>query len=404
MISLSKETARYSLRNLKQSRARSALTILSIFVGIMTIFIFVSFGWGLYDYVNAFAGESSADKISIMTKGGGAPGIDDTFVLTDEDLRAIERVSGVYETEGLYTKVAEIKQRDTKKFTFAIGYEPEKALVWELANIKILKGRDLKSGDKGKVVLGYNYLIDDKIFPNKLDLNSKITIQGEDFRVIGFVESVGNPQDDAQIYMLQTDIKDLYGKKIKGYNWIIAKVNKENIPTIIDHVERNLRQSRNLDSGKEDFYVQSWQEMLETYTNVLNGIVGFIILIALISVFVSAINTANTMITSVLERTREIGVIKSIGARNSEIFGIFLFESGVLGFTAGIVGVWFGFCLTYIAGELLTNLGWGFLSPHYSISLFVGCILFATITGAISGAIPAYRASRINPVEALRYE
>ena len=144
--------------------------------------------------------------------------------------------------------------------------------------------------------------------------------------------------------------------------------------------------------------------MIDSYASALKIIIGFVILIALISVVVSAVNTANTMITSVLERIKEIGIIKSIGARNSEIFTIFLFESGFLGFVAGALGVLLGYISTYIVGRVLESLGWGFLAPYYNIYLFIGCILFATITGAISGVWPAMNASKINPVDALRYE
>ena len=96
--------------------------------------------------------------------------------------------------------------------------------------------------------------------------------------------------------------------------------------------------------------------------------------------------------------------MKSIGARNSAIFNIFLFESGFLGFVAGVIGVLAGWGATTLAAGILDNMGYGFLSPHYSWVLFVGCILFATLTGAISGMIPAWRASKINVVDALRYE
>ena len=112
----------------------------------------------------------------------------------------------------------------------------------------------------------------------------------------------------------------------------------------------------------------------------------------------------NTMITSVIERTKEIGVIKSIGAKNSEILKIFLFESSFLGLIAGVFGVLVGWGLTFIASGIIEGFGWGFLSPYYSTTLFIGLILFATFTGAISGVIPALNASRINAVDALRYE
>ena len=150
--------------------------------------------------------------------------------------------------------------------------------------------------------------------------------------------------------------------------------------------------------------MQSFEELIESFSNVLNIIIGFIILIALISVLVSAVNTANTMITSVLERYKEIGILKAIGAKNSDIFWIFLFESSFLGFVAGVLGVLLGWGFASLAGSVLTNLGWGFLAPYYSGYLFAGLILFATVTGAISGVIPAIRASKTNTVDALRYE
>ncbi len=110
------------------------------------------------------------------------------------------------------------------------------------------------------------------------------------------------------------------------------------------------------------------------------------------------------MITSVLERVQEIGIMKSIGARNSEIFKIFLFESSFLGFIAGILGLALGWLVTYAAGKILLALGWGFLQPYYSWWLFASLLAFAVFTGAVSGVAPAINASRTNPVDALRYE
>jgi putative ABC transport system permease protein len=400
---ISGESVRYSIRNLKKRKARSFLTILSIFVGITTIFIFISFGWGLYDYIEELTSEGAADKIIVQAKGMSAPGLDESFQLTDDDLEAVKSSSGVYEATGIYFKVAEVKQDETLKYTFLLAYDPQKPLIMEFYDIGVEKGRMLRKGDEGKVVLGYNYLLKDKIFPKALDINDKIEIQGEELRVVGFLESVGSPPDDAQVYIANDYMDELYSGN-NSYGWIIARVDKENIDLAIENIEKNLRNIRDLEKGKEDFFVQSFEDMIESYSSALNIVIGFVVLIALISVLVSAINTSNTMITSVLERIKEIGIIKSVGARNREVFKIFLFESGFLGFIAGIIGVIFGWLLTYIGYNILDSLGWGFLQPHYSLYLFLGCILFATITGAISGVIPAINASKINPVDALRYE
>ena len=400
---ISKESVKYSISNLKKKKMRSSLTVISILIGIATIFIFVSFGLGLYNYVDSFVTGSSADKVAIMPKGSGIPGLDQTFALTDDDLRAIERTRGVYEVEGTKWGVAEIQQTGVRKYVFVVGYDPEINMMIEYGNMKIEKGRELRKEDRDRVILGYNYMVDNKILPKGLDINDKIRINGRDLTIVGFFESMGNPQDDAQIYLTNNYFSELF-PDVEGYGMIIARGDISDIDRVVEDIEKSLRKSRNVEEGKEDFTVSSFKDLIESYTSSLNIIVGFIILIALISVFVSAINTANTMVTSVLERTKEIGVMKSIGARNSEIFKIFLFESTFLGFLAGIMGVLLGFILTYIGGNVLESFGYSFLKPYYSFSLFAGCILFAMITGAISGVVPAYNAAKTNPVTALRYE
>lgn len=398
---INKESIKYSLRNLSHRKTRSAFTIISILVGITTIFIFVSFGLGLYKYIGELSSASSADKIMIQPKGLG--GMDPAFSFSEKELEVVQRTSGVYEATGIYFKAAEIQKGKVKKYTYVIGYDPKKPLIMDIFNIGIEMGRELNPRDRG-VVLGYNYLFPDKIFSKPYELNDNIEINGKKFKVVGFYEPIGSPPDDMQIYVTNDFIQELYPNETLPYNWIVAKVDVSNIERITKDIERNLRKERNLDEGKEDFFVQSFDDMIESYSMILDIVIGFIILIALISVFVSAVNTANTMITSVLERVKEIGVIKSIGGQNSEIFKIFLFESSFLGFVAGVLGVFFGFLISFAGGKILASLGYGFLSPYFPPWLFLGCITFAVLTGAISGVIPAIKASKINPVDALRYE
>ncbi len=400
---ISKELAKYSLNNLYKKKSRSALTIISILVGIATIFIFISFGLGLYQYINNFVTSGTADKITIQAKGSGLTG-SSAFGLSEDDLKAVKKTSGVYDAMGYYIKTAEVQSRDKKVYVFVGGADPAKNyLVDELSGLKLDKGRELESRETGKALLGYNYELDNKIFPRGLKINDVIKIQGQKVKIVGFYQEVGNPSDDSNIYVTDDFFKELF-PNTTNYYMIIAKGDTKNLTRVVDNIDKSLLRERNLKAGQEDFSVTSFDQLLGSYSSALNVVIGFIILIALISVIVSAINTSNTMITSVLERMKEIGVIKSIGARNSEVLSIFLFESGVLGLVAGILGVILGFGLTGLAGYILKELGWGFLQPAYSIWLFVGCIAFATVTGAVSGVIPAINASRIKPVDALRYE
>lgn len=402
------ENIKYSLKNLAKRKSRSFLTILSIFIGIVMIFIFISFGWGLYDYVNGIASSSGADKFVVTAKGIGAPGIDSTFKLLQKDLDTIRKSQGVAEASGYYIKPLKVEKDSKSFFTFGLGHTGSAAdekFFTQIMGIKLTEGRDLKPGDKGKIVLGNNYEIPDKIFASSVKLGDKILINGQRFEVIGFYPNVGNPQDDANIYMIDTDLKSLFPNETLSYGQIIGRVsNVKTIDDAINQITKDLRRERGLKEGREDFFVQSFQQLIEQYQMILNIIIGFIILIALISVIVSAINTANTMITSVLERTREIGIMKAVGARNSTIRNIFLFESTVLGGVAGVFGTIVGFFITEIGKTLLNTLGYGFLKPHYSLTLFLGTILFAAVIGTISGVTVAIQASHQNPVDSLRYE
>lgn len=399
------ESVRYSLRNIKHRKARSFLTVLSIFIGIATIFIFISFGLGLYAYINSFIEGGSADKIMVQAKGSaGVPGLGSAFVLDDGDLRVVERSAGVYEASGAYIKIAQAEFKDELKYVFLAGYDPKVPLIIELSDIDILEGRELVSSDVSKAVLGYNYLKKDKIFSRAVGLGDKIEVEGVELRVVGFYEAVGNPQDDSNIYVVNDAIAELYPDDVNSYGWIMARVDQDNIDWAVENVERNLRSHRDLEEGKEDFSVESFAALLESYAGAMNIIIGFVFLIAFISVIVSAVNTANTMITSVIERTKEIGVIKAIGGRNREVFGIFLFEAGFLGLIAGVIGVLLGWGMSSFGGMVLDSLGWGFLAPVFPLYLFGGLILFAVVTGAVSGAIPAWVASKTNIVDALRYE
>jgi len=395
------ESINYSLRNLKHRKGRSFLTIFSILIGIATIFIFISFGYGLYNYVDEMSESSSADKLLISPRGGTF-GIGSSVILNDDDLDEILKTSGIKDAAGMYFKTVSIKKGREQIYSFLASYNPQKNFVLDMFNVGIEKGRILQKGDKG-VVAGYNYMVDGKIFDRGLNVNDNIEIDGKKFKIIGFLESIGTPQDDSQIYITNDYYLELY-PNTTSYAQIVAVADIENLERTVENVEKNLRKLRDLDRGKEDFFVQSFEDMIASFSSTLDIIIGFVILIALISVIVSAVNTANTMITSVLERYKEIGILKAIGARNSEIFGIFLFESAFLGLTAGILGVLLGWGMTSFAGKILMDLGWGFLQPYYDFNIFIGLILFAVLTGAISGVIPALRAAKTNTVDALRYE
>ena len=130
----------------------------------------------------------------------------------------------------------------------------------------------------------------------------------------------------------------------------------------------------------------------------------FVYIIAGISIIVGGIGITNTMYTAVLERTKEIGIMKAVGAQNKDIMLIFLLESGMLGLIGGALGVVFGYLIASIGGQIAVGYGYAILQPIFKWQLVVGCLGFAFFIGAIAGLLPARQASKLRPVDALRYE
>ncbi len=397
---------KYALQNFRKRKLRSGLTILSILIGITAIFALLSFGIGIKNYVNQLAEESGGNKLFIQARGIGAPGIDENFFLTKNDVDFVGKIKGVDEIVGMYFKVAEIAYSDQKRFYFVTGMDTENiGFVEESFAIEVIKGRQLKKGDMDKAVLGYNYQLEDKIFKRPISLGDKIEINGKRHEVVGFYEEIGNPQDDTNIYVTKEEFESLYPSSKDQFGFVILSSQKEVNPSeLADRIEERLRKFKDQEEGKEDFFVQTFEDALATFTTVINVINGMLILIALVSLIVAFVNIMNTMYTAILERTKEIGVMKAIGAKNSDILLVFVVEAGLIGLVGGALGVLLGYIISSIGGSIAAASGFALLKPAYPISLIIGCLMFSLLVGAAAGFFPARRASKLKPVDALRYE
>jgi len=397
---------KYSLKNLSNRKLRSFLSILSILIGITAIFAIVSLGMGLQNYMNTMAEEAGTNRLMMYAKGAGIPGTDENFFITQDDIDFVEKINGVDEITGAYFKAAEINFREQKKFNYVIGMDiNELEFMLESFNIDVIKGRELKKGDLHKVLFGYNYQFDNKIFKKGIKVGDKVEINSVKFDVIGFYSEIGSAQDDAQVYVTQEAFEELYPDAKDHYGFLYLKAREGVEPSeLAEKITEKLRKHKGQEEGKEDFYVQSFEDLIETFSKIMNVLNGILILISMISLIVASVNIMNTMYTAVLERTKEIGIMKAVGARNSNILFIFVVESGILGMIGGSIGVFFGFVIANIGGSIAGKAGYALLKPIFPWYLIVGCILFSFLLGALSGLIPAIRASKQKPVDALRYE
>ncbi len=398
---------KYAIDNLLHRKLRSWLTVLSILVGITAIFALVSFGQGLSSYVNNISNEAGRDKLLFQSSKTQASITDDTFFFKKEEIDFLRKVNGIKEVTAHYMKVAETEFDKHKKYVFIMGFKQnyEYKLSEEALTLKLDKGRRLKHGDKFDVVLGYNYQLPNKIFKKSVGLRDKIKIDGKDFEVVGFYKSVGNPQDDSNVFITDDAFEELYPSLVNKFQFAIARSEKSTATKeLAEFAEEKLRKFKGLDKGEEDFSIQTFQQAVMTFTNIINVINAVLVLIALISLLVAGVNITNTMYTSVLERTKEIGIMKAVGAQNKDIMMIFLIESGMLGLIGGVFGVICGYLIAKLGGNIAVSYGYAILQPIFTWQLVIGCLSFAFFIGAIAGLLPARQASMLKPVDTLRYE
>jgi len=394
---------KYSFENIYKRRRRSWLTIVSVLIGIASITALISFGYGISFYVSSMSNKMGNDKIIVMAKGMSPMG---SSVKFDKfDINTIEGVNGVAEVMGMYAISAEVEYNKEKRYAYLIGgdFKKHRTLLEELTTVEIIVGDPLSSNEKSKAVLGYNYQFADKIFSKPLKLGDKIIVNGHPLTISGFYGAVGTPDDDSQIYVTEVAAEGVF--RATSYTEIFVRTSPgENATKVAEDVAKELRKHRNQKKGAEDFFVQTFEQVIATFTSILNVIIAVVILIAVISVIVASVNIMNTMYASILERTKEIGIFKAIGARNSEILWIFMTESGILSLTGGIIGVILGFAIAKIGGSIIASAGYGFFAPYFNWQMVASILLFSFAVGIIAGFLPSHKASKLSPVEALRYE
>ncbi len=391
---------------MRKRKVRSALTIISVLIGIAAITTLISFGYGISSYVEEFSRQMGNDKLMVQPRGMGLGHVLNSNIRLDEsDLKTIRGVDGVAEATGVYMLSGEIESRNQKKYGYIFGMDFSEygELIDEIYSLEIVEGETLRNDELSKVALGFNYLRKNKIFDNALKTRDKVVINRKEFKIKGFYEEVGNPQDDSNIYITKEAAESLFGTD--NYQFILIRASAGRDPTkLVATVREELRDHRNQGRGNEDFFVQTFEQVIATFTAVLGVITAVVILIALISMVVASVNIMNTMYASILERTKEIGVFKAIGSRNREILFIFVFESTVLSLIGGLAGILVGYLISSFAGNIIVAAGYAIFSPVFTWQLVVGSLLFALFVGIGSGILPAYRASKLKPIEALRYE
>jgi len=402
-----KDYWKLAIINLRHRGIRSWLTLLGIFIGITAVVSLISLGAGLKLAVDAQFGISATEIITVQAggvTGFGAPGSGVVDKLTLDDVDAIQKLSSVEIAIPRIISSSKMEFRNRVEIGMAASVPDGKKrkLVYEIMDIEAVTGRLLKDGDTNKVVLGYNFWTDDKIYGKVIVPGNKVLIMDKKFEVVGITKKSGSFILDNIIMMNEDQLRNLMNYS-NDVDLIAVRIkDKDLMERAAKDIEKLMRDRRNVDVGKEDFEVSTPEAMLETVSSIIGGIQIFIVIIASISILVGALGIINTMTTSVLERRKEIGIMKAVGAKNSQIFAQFFIESGLLGLVGGVAGVIVGVAIGYFGTLGIGNFIGTEISPSIDFSLIIAVLIGSFVVGSVSGLIPAMNAAKQNPVEALR--
>jgi putative ABC transport system permease protein len=396
-----------AVNNIRRRKLRSWLTMIGIFIGIAAVVSLVSLGQGLQTAVTGQFSTLSTDKLTIQNSetGFGPPGSTVVTKLNDHDVKVVENVRGVEEVVPRLVRVVKVEYNDFVSFNFIADIPEESSkmrIVYDAINLEAGEGRLLKRGDRGKVIIGPN-IAEGNNFDKEISVGKRINIQGEDFEVVGILKRGSSFQINDMILLLNDDMEELLNINDEIDILIAQIAESEESEVIAERIKESLRDDRDLKEGEEDFSVQTPLQSISAVNQTLSVINAIVVGIALISLIVGGIGIANTMYTSVLERKKEIGTMKAIGARNKDILGIFLIESGLLGFIGGLIGVLIGAGLALGMSALVNSLlNTQLITVNLSPELMISVLIFSGLLGIIFGGIPSWQASKLKPVDALR--
>ncbi|HIH39054.1 ABC transporter permease [Candidatus Woesearchaeota archaeon] len=395
-----------TLKNFSHQKKRTFLTLIGIFIGIAALVSLVSLGQGLQKSISDQFAQLGTDKIFILPGSGFFETSAKGVAITDKDLKDIRNSKGVQEVAGNIFKIGRVKVGDTLVYNNVLGtpLDQTRKVTESAFKLKVMKGRELKSGDRYAAFVGPRWAKDKDILPKGIGVGSRLEVENKTFRVVGFFESLGNPDDDSLVMIPYDTAKDLFDQP-DSFDYVIAQASEGAEPAVVaEAIKKKMRGSRNLEEGEENFNVSTSEDLIQSFNAVLLIVQIIVIGIAFISLLVGGINITNTMYTSVIERTGDIGVMKAIGARNGDILALFMMEAGILGLVGGSIGIIFGVGLSQLVSLAANAAGLGFIKAFFPWYLILGALLFSFTVGAIAGIIPAMNAARLKPVDALRYE
>lgn len=404
-----------ALESLNANKLRSMLTVLGIVIGVAAVIAMLSIGRGAQDAITSQI-ESIGTNLVYVTPGsarqeGVVAAAGTAGTLTLDDANALAYLPGVVAVAPEADGRAQITYLGQNTNTRLIGTTPSYQSVHsvELADGAFISDAN-QAARSSAIVLGS--AVAETLFGGLNGaVGQSVRVNGQPYRVIGVLASKGGTgflnQDDQVFVPLSTALTRLVGaSRFRGaavINQISVKAADANaVSQAIDSVTATMRERHNTFAGSDDFTVSSQQDAISAATQVTDTLTLFLGGIAGISLAVGGIGIMNIMLTTVTERTREIGLRKAVGARRADIMQQFLVESTVLSVAGGVIGIIVGWLIARLMGQI--QLGGSAITPVVGLDSVLLATLFSMAVGLFFGIYPATRAARLQPVEALRYE
>jgi len=393
---------------LLRNKTRALLTMLGIVIGIASVIAMVSLGQSSTQSINSQISSTGTNLIMVMRaaqqQGGVNIGSSNVQTLTDKDVTAIMQKTQLISMASPVVNFSGQLVYGSNNWPGSLQGGNE--YLTDIRKYEIETGSNFTDYDVrtyAKVCIVGKTVVDN-LFPNGEDpIGKSIRVGKIPFRIIGVLASkgqnqMGQDQDDTVIVPYTTVQKRMLA--INYVHMIMASaVSEEKAIEAADEVEVIIREQHKIKEGQDDdFQVRTQQEMLEMLNTVTGFLTTLLAAIASISLIVGGIGIMNIMYVTVTERTKEIGLRMSIGARNGDIKLQFLTESTILSLIGGVIGIMFGLLLSYGASTLLN---WPFIVSLQAVALsFAVC----AATGIFFGWYPAKKAASLDPINALRYE
>lgn len=405
-----KNLIKSSLLSIKANKLRVFLTMIGIIIGISSVVVVLSIGDGLKAEVSKTTGKVNANKVNVtFYPENFDEDISSIDPFIDNDIYDLKKVDGVEKVEkpkddesfgfgeGVYGNVNFLDKNTTIK---SEAYDGESTnLFGSKKSDKVAYGRYFEKSDIKNDVIVLTYENAKKLFDDpKLAIGKVINLNGTMFEIIGVSEKSGSifsPTDDLIQQTSIDRINDIRnkekGNEITSLDIFISP--GYDFDTVSENVKEALKSNHpDLPGTYEIFNPGS---ITEEFTKIISSITMFITLITAISLFVGGIGVMNIMYVSVTERKREIGIRRAIGATPNSIMLQFLFEAMFVTLLGGLVGILIGFILSQLAGMAMP------FKPVVTIKTFIGASSTSVIVGIIFGIIPAYKASRLDPIKAI---